>query len=323
VILCVTLNPLVDTSCFVDEILPVYRTEVKRITHVAGGKGTNVARALKGLGQPARAFAVLGGRAGRHHADLMAEDGLDAAIAWISGETRVSVTVVDRDHTQRGYFAPPPQLTTQDVETIRREFAQALEGATAMCICGSALGTASLPLVTEFVRAATARGIPTLLDTYGEALRAGLDTRPTVVKANRFEVADYLGRPLHTLAEQVRAVGDLQHAGAEWAILTLGDEGALFAAGERRWLARPPDVQVVNPVGSGDAMTAATLVSLLRGWTPEECFRYGLAAAVANVTTFMPCQITEQQAEAMRERIVVAPVAIDCGTDSVSDTATA
>ncbi len=307
-ILCVTLNPLVDTSFFVDEILPVYRTEVKRITHVAGGKGTNVARALKALGQPARAFTVLGGRAGRHHAQLMEEDGLETAIAWIAGETRVSVTVVDRDHTQRGYFAPPPQLTTEDVEAIRREFVRVLEGATAMCICGSALGAPSVPLVPEFLRAAAVRGIPTLLDTYGEALQTGLEARPTIVKANRHEVSGCLGRPVDTLAEQVRAVGDLQRAGASWAMLTLGDEGALFAAGERRWLARPPEVEVVNPMGSGDAMTAAALISLLRGWTPEECFRYGMAAAVANVTTFVPCQITEQQVKAMRERIVVAPV---------------
>jgi tagatose 6-phosphate kinase len=307
-VLCVTLNPLVDTSFFVDEILPVYRTEVKRIAHVAGGKGTNVARALKALGQPARAFTVLGGRAGHHHAELMKEDGLEAAIAWISGETRVSVTVVDRDYQQRGYFAPPPSLTGEDVAVIRREFARALEGAAAMCICGSALGPSSVPLVPEFLRVAAARGMPTLLDTYGDALRQGLQAAPTIVKANRFEVSAYLGRPLETPEDRLEALSDLQRAGARWALMTLGEEGALFAAGERRWLARPPLVQVVNPMGSGDAMTAAVLIALLRGWSPEECFRYGMAAAVANLTTFVPCQVTAQEVEAMLERIELVPV---------------
>lgn len=302
-ILCVTLNPLVDTSYFIDEIRPVYRTEVAHITHVPGGKGTNVALALKALGQRACAFTVLGGRAGRHHADLMVEAGLEAAIAWISGETRVSVTVVDRDHVQRGYFTPPPELTDEDVVVIRREFLRALEGATAVCICGSALGPLTVPLVPEFVAAAKERGLPTLVDTYGEALRLGVQAAPAIVKGNRHELSACLGRPLDTPDERWRALDELRQPGAQWAIMTLGEEGALFAAAGERWLAQPPQVPVVNPMGSGDAMTAAVMTGLLQGWPPAECFRYGMAAAVANVTTFFPCNITQQAVEAMQERV--------------------
>lgn len=307
-ILCVTLNPLVDTSFFVDEIRPVYRTEVKRVTHVAGGKGTNVARALKGMGQPARAFTLLGGWSGRHHAALMEADGLEAVIAWIGGETRVSITIVDQHYDQRGYFTPPPVLTPEDLAVVRATFAQALEGTTAVCICGSAPGEEGAALVPEFLHAAAARGMPTLLDTYGEALRQGLPARPTIVKANRKEVSEYLGRQLDTLLDQQEALAELLQAGARWAIITLGDEGALFAAEEKHWMARPPQVQVVNPMGSGDAMTAALISALLHGWPPEECFRYGMAAAVANVTSFVPCALSEQEITAMLERIALTPL---------------
>jgi fructose-1-phosphate kinase PfkB-like protein len=100
-ILCVTLNPVVDTTLFVNEIRPVYRTEAYRITHLAGGKGNNVARALTGLGEPARVLTPLGGAAGRYQAELLAADGLEAVIAWVSGETRVVITVVDQAHSQR------------------------------------------------------------------------------------------------------------------------------------------------------------------------------------------------------------------------------
>jgi fructose-1-phosphate kinase PfkB-like protein len=191
---------------------------------------------------------------------------------------------------------------------IRREFHRALDGATALAICGSALGPLSVPLVPEFVQAAKARGIPTLVDTYGEALRLGVQAAPTIVKGNRSEMSACLGRPLDTLDDLLRALAELQQPGAQWAIITLGEEGALFAAGEQRWVSRPPAVQAVNPMGSGDAMTAALLTARLRGWTPEECFRYGMAAAVANVTTFEPCRITVPSVEEMRTRIIVEPV---------------
>ena len=162
-------------------------------------------------------------------------------------------------------------------------------------------------MAAEFLRAAAARRIPTLLDTYGEALRQGLETPPTIVKANRHEVSGLLGRPVDTMTEQLSALDGMRRSGAQWAILTLGEEGALFSAGASRWLARAPHVQVVNPMGSGDAMTAGVLTGLLRGWPPEECFRYGMAAAVANVQSFFPCRITAQAVEEMGERIAVVP----------------
>ena len=51
-ILCVTLNPVLDTTFFVDKMRPIYRTEAQRENYVAGGKGDNVARALGILGEP-------------------------------------------------------------------------------------------------------------------------------------------------------------------------------------------------------------------------------------------------------------------------------
>ena len=78
--------------------------------------------------------------------------------------------------------------------------------------------------------------------------------------------------------------------GSDWSVLTLGAQGALFAAGERRWSARPPKVAAINPIGSGDAVTAGLMVGVVRGLPPEECFRLGMAAAAANTLTWAACQ---------------------------------
>ena len=106
-ILCVTLNPVLDTTFFVDEMRPVYRTEAQRVTYVAGGKGDNVARALGVLGEPAHALVALGGDTGRHVANLLIAEGIAATPAWVSGETRLQITVVDRALVQRSFYARP------------------------------------------------------------------------------------------------------------------------------------------------------------------------------------------------------------------------
>ena len=307
-ILCVTLNPLVDTTFFVDEFRAVYRTNARRIAHVAGGKGNNVARALVCMGQPARAFTVLGGTAGRHLSDLLDADGAEKAVVWVSGETRVSVTMVDRDHEQRGYWAPAEPFLESDAAAVRERFPRALDGVQAMSMCGSSPHPMADSLYPELLRAAAGRGIPTLLDTYGEALRLGLKASSTVVKINRQEAAAWLGRPLDTLRQQVDGLGELLRTGPEWAVLTLGAGGALLAQGRQRWMARPPEAAVVNPISSGDAMTAGLMMGIVNGQPSQECFRLGMAMAVVNAMTWEVCRLTLEEVQAMLPRIELTPV---------------
>ena len=137
-ILCVTLNPVLDTTFFVDEMRPIYRTEAQRVTYVAGGKGDNVARALGILGEPAHALVALGGDTGRHVASLLAAEGIAATPAWMSGETRLQITVIDRVFEQRAFYAPAAPFTADDQAEFRRRFEDLLPGADAVCLSGSA-----------------------------------------------------------------------------------------------------------------------------------------------------------------------------------------
>ena len=113
-ILCVTLNPFSIQRLFVDEMRPIYRTEAQRVTYVAGGKGDNVARALGILGEPAHALVAVGGDTGLHVANLLAAEGIAATPAWMSGETRLQVTVIDRALEQRAFYAPAVPFTASD-----------------------------------------------------------------------------------------------------------------------------------------------------------------------------------------------------------------
>ena len=177
-ILCVTLNPVLDTTFFVDEMRPVYRTEAQRVTYVAGGKGDNVARALRVLGEPAHALVALGGDTGRHVANLLAAEGIAATPAWVSGETRLQITVIDRALEQRAFYAPAVPFTVADRAEFRRRFEDLLPGAAAVCLCGSAPDAAAAELVPELL-AWRGCGLPTLLDSSGEGLRQGVTARPT------------------------------------------------------------------------------------------------------------------------------------------------
>ena len=307
-ILCVTLNPVLDTTFFVDEMRPVYRTEAHRVTYLAGGKGNNVARALLRLGEPAHTLVALGGATGHQVADLLVSEAIAVTPAWVSGETRLQVTVVDRALVQRAFYAPAAPFTLTDRAEFRQRFEDLLPGADAACFCGSAPGAAASALIPELLALAQDRGVPTLLDSSGEGLHLGVAARPTIVKANLAEASALLGRDLSTHPAQVEALDALAAFSSAWAILTLGERGALFAAGDRRWSAAPPQVEAINPIGSGDAMTAGLMAGLVRGLPVEECVRLGMAAAAANTLTWDACQLHLSDIEALLPRIELVPL---------------
>ena len=307
-ILCVTLNPVLDTTFFVDEMRPVYRTEAQRVTYVAGGKGDNVARALGMFGEPAHALVALGGDTGRHVANLLAAEGIAATPAWVSGETRLQITVIDRALEQRVFYAPAVPFTAGDRAEFRRRFEDLLPGADAVCLSGSAPDATAAELVPELLALAHDRGLPTLLDSSGEGLRQGVTAAPRIIKVNLAEAEALLGRRLMTPEDQMAALDALRQWGSDWAVLTLGEQGALFAAGDRRWSARPPKVEVINPIGSGDAMTAGLMAGLVRGLPPEECFRLGMAAAAANTLTWDACRFDAAAVEALLPQVELVPL---------------
>ena len=309
-ILCITLNPVLDTTFFVDEIRPVYRTESQRVTYVAGGKGDNVARALGLLGEPAHALVALGGDTGRHVANLLAAEGIAATPAWVTGETRLQITVVDRALVQRSFYAPAAPFTAADRAKFRRRFEDLLPGADAVCISGSAPDAKAAELVPELLTLARDRRLPTLLDSSGEGLKQGVTAAPRIIKVNLAEAEALLGRKLVTPNQQTTALDELRQWGSDWSVLTLGEQGALFAAGQRRSSARPPKVEAINPIGSGDAMTAGLMAGLVRGLSSEECFRLGMAAAAANTLTWDACRFDAAAVEALLPQVEMVDVSV-------------
>jgi fructose-1-phosphate kinase PfkB-like protein len=69
----------------------------------------------------------------------------------------------------------------------------------------------------------------------------------------------------------------------------MGQEGLIAAEADHYWSVRPPSIEVVNPIGCGDAMTAGLLVGLEKDISAERCLCWGTAAAAANVLTWDAC----------------------------------
>ena len=76
----------------------------------------------------------------------------------------------------------------------------------------------------------------------------------------------------------------LVNFGVELAIITLGAEGLYYATSDENGRLPAFPVDVVDPTGAGDALTAAVAYGLLENISPEEVVRLGRAAAAQTIT---------------------------------------
>jgi len=75
---------------------------------------------------------------------------------------------------------------------------------------------------------------------------------------------------------------ELVHQGISYAVITDGPRPLAAADRSRRWIVTPPQVQTVNPTGSGDSKVAAMISGLSKNWPFERCLAFGAAAGAVN-----------------------------------------
>lgn len=284
--LAITPNPALDRTLVVPDLRlgAVHRAE--RCLIAAGGKGLNVARAARTLGQPVQVCAPLGGLTGQQVARLATEEGFAAQWSWHSaGETRTCVLVID-PHGEDATVVnePGPTLSVSDWQTF---VATVVTAATARIatISGSLPPGVPAEGIGALIAALQAAGCRVIVDTSGPALVAALTVAPYAIKVNRSELRTALNMPLENQTQVMAALMSLRMRGIALGVVTLGAEGALALSTEGIYHARPPALAIVSSVGSGDSLLAGLATGLLREYTLPEALRLGVACGTADALT--------------------------------------
>jgi fructose-1-phosphate kinase PfkB-like protein len=278
------------------------------IREVVGGKGNNVARALRRLGQHPRPVTFLGGPIGQHCATLLRDDdGLDPLVIESAAPTRVILTVrTEATALQTAFFDPDPTITSADAESMLLRIEEALDGdIAALCLSGSSPSPPAHGLYSEVISLAQARRIPAFLDTYGPALAAIWGFWPTSIQVNRREAAAHLGKPSCSDQDIDVLLKNWARHGVACGIVTDGPNPVAIQYVGHRYRAHPPRIHVVNPIGSGDSLLAGLVDGWLRGLEPEPLLRHALACGVANALAWDAGAIDPAQVAGAADQIEI------------------
>jgi 1-phosphofructokinase family hexose kinase len=286
VIVTVTLNAALDRTLTVPNFQLGHRHRASGVLTVAGGKGINVARALKRLDVPVIATGLAGGRTGTRVVEELTSEGILNDLVRIGDESRTSTAVVDpTSGTQTEINEWGPAVRPDELETLFDKLHYLSRGADYVVFSGSLPRGVDEGFYADAIRDLERRGVKTVLDAEGEPLRRGVEAEPTLVSPNQSEAEGLVGQELEDDEDFVSALDAIAERGARNVLLTQGS--GCFARfreerAARRFRVDGPVLETVSAVGSGDVLVAAFLSERLAGRTLDEALRTAVAAGAAS-----------------------------------------
>lgn len=310
-ILCVNANAAIDKTVVVNEFRLNAIQRPERVMALPGGKGCNVARALKRLGEEPVVTGWVGGYAGHFIEDGLRAEGIAAEFVWTAFESRTCLSILDPiDHTLTELYEKGEAIPVEQAAEFKAYFAANVARFSAVTLSGSLPPGVPSDFYRQLIDIARTSSVPVLLDSSGAALRQGVAAPPYLIKPNEAEVGELIGRRLKTRSDFAGAARELSVQHQTRVVISIGAEGAIAAEGTDVWHVRPPQIAVASAVGSGDCLLAGVACGLTRGFTFETAVQYGVAAGAANALTVGAGQFTLDDFSAILSRVAVERVSV-------------
>ena len=262
----ITANPaidyhmdLTDTGLAVGQI-----NRSKKEEMFPGGKGLNVSVILSRLGIPNTAWAFAAGKTGRLLEELTEDQGCSCDFLWLEeGETRINVKLDCSMETAVNGIGP---AITREAEASLLCRVDDLKKGDILVLSGNLQTLTSGNLYMKICGKCAEKGVRTVVDTEGQALRDTFISRPFLIKPNREELTALFDTDAQSREELIPLMKACREEGVRNVLLTLGGDGALLLTEDGRLLSAQIENTgtVVSTVGAGDSSIAGFLAGLSR-----------------------------------------------------------
>jgi 1-phosphofructokinase family hexose kinase len=286
-IITVTLNSAIDKTLVVPNFRLGRRHRSVEQTTMPGGKGVNVARAIKRLGKPVVATCFAGGPTGTRIVEALTDESILNDFVRTREESRTNTAVLDpttgvqTEINERG-----PEVSAQELELFCDKLLYLAQGA-GLCVFAGSLPRGVPPeIYANLLRDLRKLGVVCIVDAEGEPLRQAVRAEPDLISPNELEAEELVGHEWNEDEDRALAVAEMCQLGAREAIMTVPD--GCFArvaesGGFRLYRVRIDELEARAAIGSGDALLAGYVAGRYAGESPQDCLRYGVACGAESV----------------------------------------
>jgi 1-phosphofructokinase/tagatose 6-phosphate kinase len=312
VIITVTLNAAIDKALSVPNFRlgRRHRTVEQRTT--AGGKGVNIARTLKELGQPVIATGLAGGGTGTHIVEQLTEESILNDFVRIRDESRTNTSVLDpttgeqTEINERG-----PAVSQQEIELFHDKLLYLARGAAIVVFAGSLPRGVEPDVYASLIRELKRTEVTTVIDTDGVPQRLAVRAEPDIVSPNVIEAEELVGHEFGGETERSLAVREIAALGAREAIMTLPDGCFALVLVDGQPRLKRAFIEPREPIakrGSGDAFLAGFLAARYEGRAPDQCLRFGVACGAESAGRFGAGLIDPREARRLMGEVELSTV---------------
>ena len=285
-IVTVTLNAAVDRTLTVPNFQLGQRHRASQGLTLAGGKGINVARALKQLDVPVVATGLAGGRTGTRIVEELTAEAILNDFVRIGDESRTSTAVVDptaATYTEINEWGP--HVEPEELVILLDKINYLAQAADIVVFAGTLPRGVQDSFYAEAIRELHRRNVRAVLDSEGQPLRLGVEAEPFLVTPNQREAEGIVGQEFRDDEDFMMALDRIADMGARNVLITAEMHSFGLSRAERKrhlFRADAPRVEPVSAVGSGDVFLAGFLAAHLAEKSFDEALRSAVAAGAAS-----------------------------------------
>lgn len=305
-IITLTLSPSLDKSYVVDSFSVDRVNYASRSTILPGSKGINVSRMLTTLAVENTALGFCGGFMSPLFKTLLDTENVKYDFVETEAEIRFNIKIADLEsNTSTDVNEYSKNVTDEEFDSLLSLYKSYLPNASYVVIAGSLRKEMAPDACNVFIRAANLAGKKVLFDSQGDAFKYAVAEKPYLIKPNIDELSEYAGRRLESDSEIIEVLENIHSMGVTYALVTLGEKGALMVCDEGIYKMTPPEVIPINTTGAGDSFLAGIIYGLKSNADCYKMLKLAGSVSAAKVTkedTAMPSLI---EALSMMDNVLV------------------
>lgn len=285
-VLAVNLNLAIDKTVLIPGFRQGSSFRVEEVLTIPGGKGINVARALKSLGTRSLITGFTAGHNGRWIRSALGRFGLPArVIHQEGGESRLCLSLVDGRGVSTDVNEEGPEISPAAQRAMAGLIAREARKAKVVAVCGRMCRGLKAGYYKGLVKAAREAGAFSAFDTSSRSLKEGLAAGADIIKINSAEFSELSGGSFSPSSIERFFLRHFKR-GLRYLIVTDGASPSLAASSEGLWACVPVRLgRIVTPVGAGDSFMAGFLHGFLKGYSLAEKLAFGTGCAAADCLT--------------------------------------
>lgn len=307
-VVTITLNPALDLTGSLDTLNVGTVSLVNKGSLHAAGKGVNVAKVLSDLGADVTVTGFLGRDNQEMFCQLFEEMGAHDEFIRIQGSTRINVKLVEANGEVSDINFPGIKVSNEDIASFEATLLRLAQDHDYFVLAGSLPTGVSPSLCASWIEKLHSLGKRVLFDSSRDALAAGLNAHPWLIKPNDEELSQFVGRELVTPEECRTAAAELAEKGIENIVVSMGANGTMWL-NQGQWLhAKPPRMEVVSTVGAGDTLVAGLCWGHMQNMDKESLITFATALSALAVTQVGVGVTSETQLITLQKEIQLQPV---------------